>query len=702
MLRLLCLALVFIGGLAHAAPRRVAVLTLKNSARVTAAEISYITDRVRAGLLSLPSSQFVVLTRENILALLPPGTNLADCEGDCEVDTGRNIGADLVITGDVLRFGAGLRVVLRVHDVATARLIQTHTASGATVEGLEGPVGETARTLAGRLPAGPVRVTTSPRTRPPPAAPNRFIPDDTGFLVITSRPTGARVSIDGVPVGVTPQQHELTRGDHRVEVSHPLHHPIRRTVRISQASARLAVTLPVAHGELRVDGAPKGAQVRLNGEPVGRLPWSAPRKASGDYLLTVESPCHAPSEQRITIRDGQITRVRPVLQPICGALEITSDPPGAAIVLDDRPTGEVTPHVFTDRQPGTVRVRLEMPGHGHHDGRARIAPRLTRQHTATLTPQFGLLSVMAANADGKPCEGPLRIDGAEVGRTPWKGRVAARTVELTVRCASGLAIGRARVQHNEKAQVRVTVGQGVGGPDQCEARLAACLEKVGTDERAYRACFQQADICAGRRPVTVNRRSAAYVWQHADSPRSRARKRRGLRWSWMPQVDRLRDFHLLQGVIWLNERTDRLRMGLAFSLLNLHLANTTPDGFAQYGISVGTQLLGRVRIAGRFGMMGSIGIDGGWVPCDNGTDDSDRTQQERANHALCLAAVGDDDLGGEPDIGFAAVTTRVLADVDLGPIGAQAGWVRAQYFGGDDLVGFGGSNGFTLGMTYDF
>lgn len=702
MLRLICLALVALGGLAHAAPRRVAVLTLKNSATLTAAEVAYITDRVRAGLLSLPSSQFAVLTRENILALLPPGTDLADCEGDCEVTTGRNIGADLVITGDVLRFGAGLRVVLRVHDVASARLLATHAASGGTVEGLEGPVVDTARRMAQGLPAGPVHLSAAPHAAPRVSAPDRPIADDTGFLVITSQPPGARVRIDGIAVGVTPQQHELARGDHRVEVSHPLHHPIARTVRITAEGARLAITLPPAHGELRVDGAPRGAQVRLNGEPVGRLPWTATRKASGDYLLTVEAPCHAPFERQITIRDGQITQERPTLQPICGALEVRSAPPGAAILLDDQPTGEITPHVFTDRQPGTVRVRLALPGYAEYEGRAQIAPRLTRIHDARLTAQFGFLSVMATGAEGAPCEGPLRIDGVEVGRTPWKGRVAARTVELAVRCPDGIAVGRAEVQQNAKARAQLTVGAGVGGPDQCEARLAACLERVGTDERAYRACFHQADICAGRTPQTINQHSAAYVWQHADSPRSRARKARGLDWSWMPQVDRFRDFHLLQGVIWLNESTDRLRLGLAFSALNLHVTDARPDGFLKVGVSVGTQLLGRLSLWGRIGALVGVGIDGGWVPCDNGTDEGGRTDAEAANHALCVATVGEDDSGGEPNIGFAALTTRALIDVDFGSFGAQAGWVYAQYFGGDDLVEFGAANGFTLGMRYDF
>ncbi|MGK0362388.1 MAG: hypothetical protein ACI9U2_004709 [Bradymonadia bacterium] len=696
---LLTIASVLSASVAQAGPRRVAVLSLKNTAELAPPEVRYIADQVRAGLLRLPPSQFVILTRENILAMLPPGRQLADCEGDCEVETGRNIGADLIITGEVLAFGAGLRVALRAHEVESGKLVATVAASGATIEALERPVVDAARALALRLPAAQPGLQVGVGAPRPPPAPNQPVNDDTGFLVITSQPTGAQVRIDGVAVGVTPQQQELSIGRHRVQVGHALYHPDVRALRIGPTGARLAVVLRPAHGALRVEGERHlaGAQVRLNGEPVGRVPWAATQKASGDYVLTVEAPCHAPFEQRITVRDGQTTRVRPTLAPICGALSVQSDPPGAAIVINDRPTGELTPHVFTALQPGIATVRLELDGHAMHEGRARIIPRVTRTHRAQLPAMYGFLSVMAQNADGTPCEGPLRIDGERVGRTPWKGRSVARTVTLAVRCLTGTATQRIAVPQNTRKKAQLKVGQG-GGSDQCDARLAMCLDTAREDEAAYRKCFARAQECATPDPLANTARQ--HVWQHADSPRARARAARGMSWSWMPQVDRLRDFQVLQALIWLNAPTDRLRMGLALSGLNVHLTESTPDGFMGVGISFGTQLVGRLRVTGPIGLMGGFGINGGWVPCDNGSSDDVQTPTQVANDARCSESTGD--ASGEPDIGFAALTTRVLLDVDLGQASVQAGWVRAQYFGGDTLVHFGGQNGLSMGMRYDF
>ena len=56
---------------------------------------TYFADLVRsAALRAVPTLQ--VITRENLDVLLQStGRKIEDCEGECEVDTGRRIGADL-------------------------------------------------------------------------------------------------------------------------------------------------------------------------------------------------------------------------------------------------------------------------------------------------------------------------------------------------------------------------------------------------------------------------------------------------------------------------------------------------------------------------------------------------------------------------------------------------------------------------------
>ena len=117
-----------------------AVLELRNKlegADRNVFDAAFLTDVVRQQALeAVPSLK--LMTRENVLTLLEAsGKRLEDCEGECEVETGRRLGADIVATGELLRFGSGFRVNLRLHDTHTARLLSAAVASGSTPEALE-------------------------------------------------------------------------------------------------------------------------------------------------------------------------------------------------------------------------------------------------------------------------------------------------------------------------------------------------------------------------------------------------------------------------------------------------------------------------------------------------------------------------------------------------------------------------------------
>jgi hypothetical protein len=136
---MLLLALILAAG-ASADSRALAVLELKNKLQGSSRDLvdaGFLTDQVRAGVLeAVPSLK--VMTRDNLLVLLEAsGKKLEECEGECEVDTGRRIGADLIVTGEILRFGEGLRVNLRLHETRSARLLSAAVASGTTADALE-------------------------------------------------------------------------------------------------------------------------------------------------------------------------------------------------------------------------------------------------------------------------------------------------------------------------------------------------------------------------------------------------------------------------------------------------------------------------------------------------------------------------------------------------------------------------------------
>ena len=76
------------------------------------------------------------MTRENILQMLPPGKAIEDCEGNCLVETGKNIAADYICQARVGRFGTSLTLSAELYETAGNKLIASFNGRGQNVEEL--------------------------------------------------------------------------------------------------------------------------------------------------------------------------------------------------------------------------------------------------------------------------------------------------------------------------------------------------------------------------------------------------------------------------------------------------------------------------------------------------------------------------------------------------------------------------------------
>ena len=127
---------------------KLAVLDFKNFAKdLKPEDVRYFTDIVRGQSLKT-APQLEVMTRENLLVLLQAsGKDATQCEGECEVDTGRRIGADAVITGEILKVGSHYKLSLKLHDTHEGRLLSTALASGRSIDELDESVQKAATEL---------------------------------------------------------------------------------------------------------------------------------------------------------------------------------------------------------------------------------------------------------------------------------------------------------------------------------------------------------------------------------------------------------------------------------------------------------------------------------------------------------------------------------------------------------------------------
>jgi TolB-like protein len=117
---------------------KLAVLDLKNFTKdLTKQNAQYFTDVIRQASLKMEPG-LDIMTRENLMVLLQStGKKLEECEGECEVDTGRRIGADTIVSGEIQKVGTRYKLTLRLHDTHEGRLLASAIGSGKSIDELD-------------------------------------------------------------------------------------------------------------------------------------------------------------------------------------------------------------------------------------------------------------------------------------------------------------------------------------------------------------------------------------------------------------------------------------------------------------------------------------------------------------------------------------------------------------------------------------
>jgi hypothetical protein len=195
-------------------------------------------------------------------------------------------------------------------------------------------------------PAG--RVDAPPRTEPPTPAGGRATPQparpagraavvvppsNSGRILVRSTPAGARVLVDGRPVGETPVTlYELAHGSHTVRVTHDGYFTAERRVSLSAsqpaqsliielrraaaetASPSTPATVGRFAGALMVDSRPAGASVYLDGKQVGTTPLLLDSLEAGEHAVRLELTGYRRWTSSVRVVAGDRNRVTASLE----------------------------------------------------------------------------------------------------------------------------------------------------------------------------------------------------------------------------------------------------------------------------------------------------------------------------------------------------------------------------------------------------
>jgi PEGA domain len=362
---------------------RVAALEFLNKTEISQDEARHLTEIVReTALQTLPADQFIILTHENIKSMLPPDMSLAKCvSGSCEVDVGRKIGVDYIVTGEVFRFSGELRVRIKLHHSMSGAFLGGRTAQATSLKDLEKGIAGPAQKImylllkhsknkGGFIATGAM----GPEIKNP------------GYLDVSGFPAGSMIFIDDKPREAVDESggsyFALPPGGYSLRIATHTGKEMRQEILIESG---------------------KKIQMAAS-EEMAKAP-AAP-STSHMVILRVESV--------YTDHKGrQIPET------------------GAKIIIDGKDTGKSTPAGVKIKKPGLHKIDLIKPlFHSTRNFAVVLEPDKSQQSvTVPLNPAFA-----PVRFDSKPPGAQILIDGKSKGRAPYENpRFESGMFELSFR-----------------------------------------------------------------------------------------------------------------------------------------------------------------------------------------------------------------------------------------------------------------------------
>lgn len=238
---------------------------------------------------------------------------------------------------------------------------------------------------------------------------------ESGLLLVTSEPSGAEITREGVSLGTTPRLITfLEIGEfHRLTLKKIGYLDKRIDVRFQNGREPIVVNekLVLDSGALEINSEPVGADVIVNGIDKGKTPISLSGIPKGLVSVSFRLPGFKEETRELSMHAGEVQNLYLKMTPLAGTLQLTSVPDGGRIYLNDTFRGK-SPLVLTGVEPGTYRARVELEGFGE------VTREIVVPNGGSISEEFRLSNVMGRlEVRTNPAEAQVYIDGRLVGTT---------------------------------------------------------------------------------------------------------------------------------------------------------------------------------------------------------------------------------------------------------------------------------------------
>ncbi len=236
-----------------------------------------------------------------------------------------------------------------------------------------------------------------------------------GYFKITSKPeSGAVVVIDGEQQGETPfTTDKLVPKEYEIQLVKDMYLPATKKIVLQGNGETMNVELVMEanFAEPKVSCADNTAEIWINDEKKAVGSWTG-RLSAGVYKMEARKNAHRTASQSVTLQRGNSQAI--VLNapmPICGKLNVNSDPVGADILLDGKKVG-TTPEIIDKVLIGKHELKLRKAGC------ADVVQTVTVEEGKTVDVMPTLATGKTVTIKSTPADGTLYVDGTLLGSAP--------------------------------------------------------------------------------------------------------------------------------------------------------------------------------------------------------------------------------------------------------------------------------------------
>jgi len=194
-----------------------------------------------------------------------------------------------------------------------------------------------------------------------------------GDVSIGSIPEGARVSVDGKPVGETPLTVQLLPGSYSLELSADRYKTwqTQLTVQSNEPQVLDNIKLLPADGILALSSSPPGANVTVGDGYVGRTPLKVPLVPQATHLVHISKAGYEKATRKVSVSSAQVKELTVELVPIKGVVYLMVEPKDAKLFVNGESWGPIRPEFRLI----AVEHQLEIRKEGYEPFITKITPR---------------------------------------------------------------------------------------------------------------------------------------------------------------------------------------------------------------------------------------------------------------------------------------------------------------------------------------